>query len=971
MQRQYLSQTKNAIAPPQPESAIARSSIHPIEELQGAIGNRAVNQLLANQPVLQAKPMFGGLSRELVIQPKLTIGAVGDKYEQEADRISQQVVDRIHTPPSQSVQRQETSEPEDKLMMKSIVQRQSSEAGGNIAPEVETSIQQEKGCGQPLAENIRKPMEREFRTDFSSVKIHSDTQSDRLNQSIQAQAFTTGQDIFFRRGVYQPGSRGGQELIAHELTHVVQQNGGAMQRLSLPTAINDRPALEREADRMGTYARTQSSAPIDSRAALSALVPVTQTSVTSPIVQRRIVIQPADFINGLGIQDLSTLTNDQINEYMRIAIFDELMFVIKLAANDRSNLDNFKKMWRELKEAQAPQTKVELLNKMIPEINNYIDQNYRIYEEDYQADRKSATIPIPNRKTRYATKPEGGYTHTSLSTGKPETDRWGTDEKMWEQFTAEVGKGITEGAYPTFEPAANRVKKEKKHDGERLKPLQQLSWAEAKRVLPRSLINLIFDVRYQLDSPNANKTVIDERTPYQKARHVTTPNEWGTLRSWHQDSHGVLPSSGFDPKQPIPPHATALHAHYKEFSATGTGSSIGKGIDSPIGLAEYTGTGSQIEHNTKIVLDYISKRIYLTLTHYQYWALIDKGGKYEFWNSGTQAIDLALTELDKENRKQKAESAKTTMTLMSPWIEILMPTASSLLKPSTPETTNTKTTTPQTDPNPKNPVKPDPTGGEVSNIPEGKHLQESRIRIVGDCLYDAVNDARGNVNSNVQAYRDLAYDWFLRNFPNYPDLAQVADFDRIVTVLKTPGAWRGDAGDLSPLILASSLGITLVIVTPSAIHTYPPLEGEAQATIAVYYANNHYTAEPVAEYSGKKPQTIVHSIPKNSENIAAPKMTVPQPTTHQPAHSSMEELTTEMPIASSRQDPLAARTLSQSPICWFSIKEIDQFFKLKPAALIVGQTYYQTSDKGITTAYKYKGRMTSIFTLKTHVFERL
>ncbi|MCU0541062.1 MAG: DUF4157 domain-containing protein [Oscillatoriaceae cyanobacterium Prado104] len=223
MERQYLSQTKNAIASSNRESAIARYSTHPIEELQGAIGNRAVNQLLANKPIVQAKPMFRGLSHELVIQPKLTIGEVGDKYEQEADRISQQVVDRIQTHQSQSVQRQETAEPEDKLMMKSIVQRQSSEAGGKIAPELETSIQQEKGSGQPLAENIRKPMERAFGSDFSSVKIHSDTQSDRLNQSIQARAFTTGKDIFFRQGTYNPGSRGGQELIAHELTHVVQQ----------------------------------------------------------------------------------------------------------------------------------------------------------------------------------------------------------------------------------------------------------------------------------------------------------------------------------------------------------------------------------------------------------------------------------------------------------------------------------------------------------------------------------------------------------------------------------------------------------------------------------------------------------------------------------------------------------------------------------------------------------------------------
>jgi hypothetical protein len=62
--------------------------------------------------------------------------------------------------------------------------------------------------------------------DFSGVKVHTDAQSDQLNKSIQAKAFTTGQDVFFRQGAYEPSSQGGQELIAHELTHVVQQNGG-------------------------------------------------------------------------------------------------------------------------------------------------------------------------------------------------------------------------------------------------------------------------------------------------------------------------------------------------------------------------------------------------------------------------------------------------------------------------------------------------------------------------------------------------------------------------------------------------------------------------------------------------------------------------------------------------------------------------------------------------------------------------
>ncbi|MHC5750143.1 eCIS core domain-containing protein [Nostoc sp. JL23] len=69
---------------------------------------------------------------------------------------------------------------------------------------------------------MREPMEQAFGADFSGVKVHTNGQSDQLNRSIQARAFTTGQDVFFREGEYNPGSQGGQEL----LTHVVQQNGG-------------------------------------------------------------------------------------------------------------------------------------------------------------------------------------------------------------------------------------------------------------------------------------------------------------------------------------------------------------------------------------------------------------------------------------------------------------------------------------------------------------------------------------------------------------------------------------------------------------------------------------------------------------------------------------------------------------------------------------------------------------------------
>jgi hypothetical protein len=194
-----------------------------------------------SSPLLQSKWEHPHLTPSTPVQPKLAIGQPNDKYEQEADRVASQVVQRINNPQplqreempeeeeelqmkpeSGTIQREEIPE-EEELQMKSLLQRQSDEM--TASPELETSIETAKGSGQSLADNIREPMEQAFGADFSGVKIHTDSTSNQLNQSIQAKAFTTGQDIFFRQGAYQPESRGGQELLAHELTHVVQQSG--------------------------------------------------------------------------------------------------------------------------------------------------------------------------------------------------------------------------------------------------------------------------------------------------------------------------------------------------------------------------------------------------------------------------------------------------------------------------------------------------------------------------------------------------------------------------------------------------------------------------------------------------------------------------------------------------------------------------------------------------------------------------
>lgn len=127
------------------------------------------------------------------------------------------------------------------------------------APSVESSIRRARGGGKVLDDNTRDRMETAFGADFSGVRLHTDAQADALNRTLNARAFTTEQDIFFRQGAYNPDSPDGQELLAHELTHVVQQTGTLQTKLVVG-APDDR--LEQEASRVArSVMRSETVAP--------------------------------------------------------------------------------------------------------------------------------------------------------------------------------------------------------------------------------------------------------------------------------------------------------------------------------------------------------------------------------------------------------------------------------------------------------------------------------------------------------------------------------------------------------------------------------------------------------------------------------------------------------------------------------------------------------------------------------------
>jgi hypothetical protein len=105
-----------------------------------------------------------------------------------------------------------------------VASAMSEESDGGVKPHVERAIESSRGGGQSLDSGIQAHMGRALDADFSGVRVHTNSDADALNQALGARAFTTEQDIYFREGDYNLGTSKGRELLAHKLTHVVQQN---------------------------------------------------------------------------------------------------------------------------------------------------------------------------------------------------------------------------------------------------------------------------------------------------------------------------------------------------------------------------------------------------------------------------------------------------------------------------------------------------------------------------------------------------------------------------------------------------------------------------------------------------------------------------------------------------------------------------------------------------------------------------
>ncbi|HJR08371.1 MAG TPA: DUF4157 domain-containing protein [Pyrinomonadaceae bacterium] len=187
-------------------------------------------------------------------QPKLRISTPGDRYEQEADRVADEIMRMpathsatptttpTHTRAApqlvqrkcsscESAARRKPPEEEERRVIQTKKASGDSSGGGTFAPhELHSELSAQQGGGASLSESARSFFEPRFGHDFANVRVHTDSRADSMARSINARAFTIGQDIAFRSGEYAPDSFEGKKLLAHELAHTLQQSAPGFSR---------------------------------------------------------------------------------------------------------------------------------------------------------------------------------------------------------------------------------------------------------------------------------------------------------------------------------------------------------------------------------------------------------------------------------------------------------------------------------------------------------------------------------------------------------------------------------------------------------------------------------------------------------------------------------------------------------------------------------------------------------------------
>ena len=204
-----------------------RTSAHPTNQ-RAFFGNNRENKFFNEN-----KTFFSPQSNPpSTIQTQLMVNQPADKYEIEADSVANAAIDGEKKAPvvqhkmNAAIQRKCKGREESENQ----IQKKAESSDNTATASLSTQIINASGKGNPLPSGTLAEMNSSFGADFSRVHIHEDENSARMNNELNAQAFTFGDDVYFNSGKYNPGNNNGKRLLAHELTHTLQQQS-SVQRI--------------------------------------------------------------------------------------------------------------------------------------------------------------------------------------------------------------------------------------------------------------------------------------------------------------------------------------------------------------------------------------------------------------------------------------------------------------------------------------------------------------------------------------------------------------------------------------------------------------------------------------------------------------------------------------------------------------------------------------------------------------------
>ncbi|WP_158992512.1 DUF4157 domain-containing protein [Mucilaginibacter sp. L196] len=590
---------------------------------------------------------------------------------------------------------------------KSVVQKKQAEAlsNKNIASPIQ-KMPNKTG----LPDQLKAGVENLSGYSMDDVKVHyNSVQPAQLN----AHAYAQGTDIHIASGQ--------EKHLPHEAWHVVQQKQGRVKptlQMKGKVNVNDDKGLEKEADVMGELANKTNAL----RSVSTPLLQAHYNEMAEPLVQRMVNFTATQYQQQEAPG--GNLTLPQLKQYLKFFINSDLILAQGYADNGiaatgplgvafpigvgqgHGEIGALTAYRTAIAAAAvgAPPTlaaNIAAADGLAVLINTILGRAI-VNIPDYAVAPAlpgalpgamptgvAANIPVPHSQTAYSVAPVLGYAHQNarplwLATydATPGNHQVKTAAaNLAAPLVTWVDEATGQAAFGRAAGAALLAAPRVTHDAQVARPqIKQLTWSQAQEFLPKPLLNLLFNVKRQLNGG----PMVDERTPLDQHALVrnATSTVPGTLRSWHEDSAGMLPANGLagaanGQAVAVPAPAAALHAHYTATSRTGAGAAAG-GVNAPVapvGFAEYTGAGTAHIHNIKVVLDYINTRVYLTLSHYQYWALVINGaGQHEFIAGGSQNRAAAQITIEANPTVVAAAAAlpPRAYTMMNPWLEILV-----------------------------------------------------------------------------------------------------------------------------------------------------------------------------------------------------------------------------------------------------------------------------------------------------------